>query len=102
MEAVSYLLSFLVALDILVQSELSRGSRVEGAARKQRLHQRVRLAAEPPELSLSFLTSRGRYKASMPLPEGRDLVAGSQSSEIVQVCIRVGDGLKPWPRRLMA
>lgn len=39
------------------------------------------------------------YKCSMPLPEGRDLVAGtSQHCETVQVCVRIGDGLKwsPW------
>jgi len=53
------------------------------------------LPAEQPGGSL-----QGKeYKCSMPLPEGRDLVAGTaQSCEIVQVCLRVGDGMKwsPW------
>ncbi|CAJ1458142.1 unnamed protein product [Effrenium voratum] len=40
------------------------------------------------------------YKSPVPLPENRDLVAGTSvaSSETVQVCVRVGDGFKwsPW------
>eukprot|EP00913_Durusdinium_trenchii_P023496 g22074.t1 len=55
--------------------------------------------ALPPEQPGGNNTHTKGYKSPMPLPESRDLVAGTaQSSEIVQVCIRVGDGLKwsPW------